>query len=77
MDNQHKKIAGYRDLSQSEIDGMNSVKALEKDCAELWKQIGEIEGVDHRALSIARTELQTAFSWFVRAIAKPADPFAK
>ncbi len=25
MDNQHKKITGYRDLSQSEIDGMNSI----------------------------------------------------
>ncbi len=29
MDNQHKKITGYRDLTQSEIDGMNSIKALE------------------------------------------------
>ncbi|AFO47281.1 hypothetical protein T1E_1426 [Pseudomonas putida DOT-T1E] len=25
MDNQHKKITGYRDLTQSEIDGMNSI----------------------------------------------------
>lgn len=31
MDNQHKKITGYRDLTQSEIDGMNSIKALEAD----------------------------------------------
>lgn len=27
MDNQYKKITGYRDLGQSEIDGMNSIKA--------------------------------------------------
>lgn len=27
MDNQHKKIKGYRDLSQSEIDLMNRIKA--------------------------------------------------
>lgn len=26
MDNQHKKISGYRDLSQEEIDLMNEVK---------------------------------------------------
>lgn len=26
MDNQHKKITGYRDLSQEEIDLMNEVK---------------------------------------------------
>lgn len=76
MDNQHKKISGYRDLSQSEIDGMNSIKALEKDVGELWKQIKAIDGVDQRMLAIARTELQTAFMWFVRSIAKPADPFS-
>lgn len=76
MDNQHKKIAGYRDLSQSEIDATNSIKALERDAAELWKQVADIEGVDKRALHIARTEMQTAFMWFVRAVAQPADPFA-
>ncbi len=37
MDNQHKKITGYRDLTQSEIDGMNSIKALEADAGELFK----------------------------------------
>jgi hypothetical protein len=26
MDNQHKKIKGYRDLSQAEIDAMNQIK---------------------------------------------------
>ena len=29
MENQHKKITGYRDLSQAEIDLMNEVKDLE------------------------------------------------
>ena len=29
MDNQHKKISGYRDLSQVEIDLMNRIKAHE------------------------------------------------
>lgn len=28
MDNQHRKISGYRELSQEEIDLMNEVKAL-------------------------------------------------
>jgi hypothetical protein len=27
MDNQHKQIKGYRDLSQAEIDLMNRIKA--------------------------------------------------
>lgn len=30
MDNQHRKISGYRDLSQEEIDMVNAVKAAEK-----------------------------------------------
>ncbi|MDH1556861.1 hypothetical protein N5E86_20640 [Stutzerimonas stutzeri] len=76
MDNQHKKITGYRDLTQSEIDGMNSIKSLEADAGNLFKQISEIEGVDPRLLSLAKTNLQQGFMWFVRSIAKPADPFA-
>lgn len=76
MDNQHKKITGYRDLSQAEIDGMNSIKALEADAGALFKQIGQVEGVDPRALALAKTKLQEGFMWFVRSIAKPADPFA-
>lgn len=77
MDNQHKKITGYRDLTQNEIDGMNSIKALEADTGELFKQISEIQGVDQRALAIARTQLQQGFMWFVRAVARPTDPFEK
>lgn len=77
MENQHKLIKGYRDLSQSEIDGMNSIKALEVDTGELFKQITEIDGVDQRSLALAKTKLQEGFMWFVRSIAKPADPFNK
>ena len=28
MENQHRKISGYRELSQAEIDLMNEIKAL-------------------------------------------------
>lgn len=30
MDNQHRKISGYRELSQGEVDLVNAVKAQEK-----------------------------------------------
>lgn len=75
MKDQHKKITGYRDLTQSEIDGMNSIKSLEDDLAELFKQIEDIEGVDERSLALAKTNLQQGFMWWVRAIAKPKDSF--
>jgi hypothetical protein len=34
MDNQHQKIKGYRDLSQTEIDLMNEGKALSEQCGD-------------------------------------------
>jgi len=41
MDNQHKKITGYRDLTQAEIDLMNEVKAKGEELRELVKKIRE------------------------------------
>lgn len=75
MDNQHKKIAGYRDLSQSEIDGINSVKALEADAAQLVAQLRALPGIDNRAVSLAVTNLQQASMWLTKAIARSTDPF--
>ncbi len=54
---------------------MNSIKALEADAGELFKQIGQIEGVDPRLLALAKINLQQDFMWFVRSITKPTDPF--
>ena len=39
MDNQHKQIKGYRDLSQEEINLMNKIKALAEQVGELVKEI--------------------------------------
>lgn len=39
MENQHRKIAGYRELSEEEIDLMNRIKAAG---AELLKLQGEV-----------------------------------
>ena len=52
MDNQHKKIIGYRDLTQEEINLMNRIKGIGK---ELEKLIDEVE---HTNLSTGtRSEL--------------------
>ena len=75
MDNQHKKISGYRDLSQSEIDGMNSIKGLEAEVGTLFQQIQGIQDIDVRSMALAKTNLQQGFMWFVRSIAKPSNPF--
>lgn len=39
MDNQHKLIKGYRDLSQAEIDLMNEVKAKAEEVGELVQRV--------------------------------------
>ena len=39
MDNQHRKIAGYRDLSQHEIDLMNAIKAKGEELGALLNQV--------------------------------------
>lgn len=41
MDNQHKKIKGYRDLSQEEIDMMNRVKELGSQFEKLIQDVSD------------------------------------
>lgn len=75
VDNQHKQISGYRDLTQHEIDAMNSIKAAERDIARLWRQISELPNVDRRDMALAKTYLEDGFSRFVRAVARPEPAF--
>ena len=70
MDNQHKQIKGYRDLSQDEIDGMNRLKALEQEVLDVLGATQPPE-VDGRWNAIARTDLEKGFMAAIRAIAKP------
>lgn len=39
MENQHRQIKGYRELSQAEIDLMNQIKAKGEELRELIKKI--------------------------------------
>ncbi len=75
VDNQHKKISGYRDLTQEEIDAINSVKEAETSFGELWRQITALDGIDKRWASIARTHIEEGCSALVRSIAQPESRF--
>jgi hypothetical protein len=77
MKDQHKKISGYRDLNQDEIDLMNKVKAKGE---ELGSLISELEGlnadtsghaIDMRWVSIGKTDLQKGIMALVRSVAQP------
>lgn len=71
MDNQHRQIKGYRELSQAEIDTMNEIKAKGAELGELVDKVRAIEGVDQRWASIGATDLQTGLMALTRAVAKP------
>ncbi len=71
MENQHKKITGYRDLSQAEIDDMNRSKELAHQVGVFIDALDFIDNTDKRWLAIAKTDLQKGFMALVRSIAKP------
>lgn len=77
MDNQHQKIKGYRELSQTEIDLMNESKALAAQVGEFIDKL-ENTNVERGAvvadvgwLMTAKTDLQKGFMALTRSIAKP------
>ena len=71
MDNQHKQIKGYRDLSQSEIDAMNAVKAEAIRIGFLIEELESNDMLDQRWVSKAKEDLQKGFMAAVRSIAQP------
>ena len=73
MENQHRQIKGYRDLSQEEIDSMNEVKAKGAELEELIAKIRKIPGIDMRWLEAAEMELKTGMMKLTRSIAKPTS----
>ena len=73
MENQHRKITGYRELSQSEIDLMNEVKEQGKVLDALITQMTHNDEVDRRWLAIGTTNLQQGLMALTRAIAKPTS----
>ena len=71
MENQHKKIKGYRDLTQQEIDDMNASKELAATVGSLIEKLEGVNSIDKRWLAIAKTDLQKGFMSLVRSIAQP------
>lgn len=78
MENQHRHIKGYRDLTEADIALINECK---QKGAELAALIDRIEGgsvvseggPDRRAPNLARTNIQQGFMWLIRSIAKPGS----
>jgi len=65
MENQHRKIAGYRELSQEEIDLMNRIKAkgaellaLQAELVEMLTQQGREKGANAAENTDEHAELE-------------------
>lgn len=72
VDNQHKLIEGYRDLSKEEIAQMNEWKEIEKELKLMMISIRGLPETNQRHVSIAETHIETGIMYAIKAIARPA-----
>lgn len=73
MENQHRKIKGYRELDATEIDAMNMVKEQGEKLDEMINVLAQQDSTDKRWLAMAKTDLQVGIMKAVRSIAKPTS----
>jgi len=84
MDNQHRQIKGYRELSVAEIALMNEIKSHGEKLGDLIDRLrscpsagsesiehGSSATVDQRWVSIGQTHLQEGLMALTRAVAQP------
>lgn len=72
MENQHRRIKGYRELNETEISLMNEIKTKGAELGELVAKLRETEGLDQRWVSIGATDFQTGLMALTRSVARPA-----
>lgn len=85
MENQHRKITGYRELNQDEIDLMNEIKAKGAELGELIDKVNKVNSSTGdedfaelvtrsqamRWAAEAKTDFQKGLMCLTRAVAKP------
>ncbi|MFA5589800.1 MAG: hypothetical protein WDA70_03655 [Lysobacteraceae bacterium] len=71
MENQHRKISGYRELDAAQIDLINAIKEQGNALGLAVEAVDAMPDVDRRAVALAKTHLQTGLMWLVRGITKP------
>lgn len=71
MENQHRKIKGYKELTQDNIDLMNKIKEHAAVIGELVESLQSKDNLDQRWVSIGKTELQQGFMALTRGVTKP------
>lgn len=74
MENQHRRIKGYRELNEAEIATMNEIKAKGEELGALIDSIGNrpAVAVDLRWLALGKTHLQQGLMALTRSVAQPS-----
>lgn len=76
VDNQHRQIPGYRDLSQDEIETIRNCKEMESVLTDFWASVKrDHPDLDPRDFAMARTHFEDGFIRLVRSVAKPDSPW--
>lgn len=73
MDNQHRKIKGYRELNAQEIELMNHIKDAGEVLDTIVKDLQSQPAMDQRWVAIGKTHLQEGIMALVRAVARPGS----
>lgn len=73
MENQHRHIKGYRELTQVEIDLMNEIKTKGAELGALVDKLRNASGLDQRWVSIGATDFQTGLMALTRSVAQPTS----
>lgn len=73
MENQHRLIKGYRDLSEQEITLMNQVKAEGERLRALIEELQSLGTIDQEWVLDGKRNLQVGIMFLVRAIARPTS----
>ena len=71
MDNQHRKIIGYRELDANEIALINEIKQHGAALGTLVEGLKQMPTLDQRWVALAATHLQQGLMALTRAVAKP------
>jgi hypothetical protein len=71
------KIPGYRDLTELDLKLIAAIKDLEASVGSIWAQHKENPDYNPRDMALAKTYMEEAFSRWVKAIARPNDPYVK
>lgn len=71
MENQHKKIKGYRDLTQEEINLMNEVKSKGAELGLIIEKLNNMDEIDKEWLSSGRLLVQQGLMAVTRSITRP------